>query len=99
MVMGSCEQPRYPSCTDDAGIVAVREGASIESMRNDAIAAGDPLSMMFRDGAKGFVRKGTNRRSEGGLSAEELALYPQTRDKVLAPECAAWVVCGGALAD
>ncbi|HSG88121.1 MAG TPA: sulfotransferase domain-containing protein [Pseudomonadales bacterium] len=82
---------------DDAAVAAVREGSSIESMRNDVIAAGDPLSMMFRDGAKGFFFKGTNRRWEGVLTEEELALYPQTRDRVLSPDCATWLETGGTI--
>jgi aryl sulfotransferase len=80
---------------DEDDVAALAQGSSIETMRQDAIDAGDPLSVMFRDGARGFFNKGTNRRWEGVLDDEELALYARTRDAVLTPECAAWLETGG----
>lgn len=82
---------------EDADVAAVADASSLGSMRKDAIDAGDPLAMMFRDGAKGFFYKGTNQRWKGLLDADELALYGAARDRLLPPSCGAWLEEGGPL--
>jgi len=77
-----------------AEIATIADGASIGAMRDTAIAAGDPLSMMFKDGAKGFFYKGTNQRWRSVLSDEDLELYEAAKKRVLTPDCAQWLEHG-----
>ncbi len=50
----------------------------------------------FKGGSATFINKGTNGRWADVLSSEDLALYESTRDKVLSPDCAAWLERGKA---
>ncbi|MBX3492251.1 MAG: sulfotransferase domain-containing protein [Parvibaculum sp.] len=77
-----------------ADIAAVAEASSLEAMRAGAVAAGDPLSMMFKDGAKGFFYKGTNQRWRSVLTDEDLELYEAAKERVLTPDCAQWLERG-----
>lgn len=77
-----------------AEIATIADGASIGAMRDTVIAAGDPLSMMFKDGARGFFYKGTNQRWRSVLSDEDLELYEAAKKRVLTPDCAQWLECG-----
>ena len=79
---------------DDAEVEALAAASGFEAMRDDAIAAGDPLAAMFRDGARGFFFRGTNQRWRGVLDDDELALYAAARDRLLPPDCAAWLETG-----
>jgi aryl sulfotransferase len=74
---------------------AVVTASSLEAMRDQAVAAGDPLAGMFRDGARGFFYKGTNERWRSVLTDEELALYDAAKARVLTPACATWLEQGG----
>jgi aryl sulfotransferase len=82
---------------DDAEAARLAQASSLESMRQDAIDAGDPLAMMFRDGARGFFYKGTNQRWRDVLGEDDLALYSAAMDRVLTPDCARWLENGGQL--
>jgi aryl sulfotransferase len=71
---------------------------SLAAMRQRSLAAeaeSDRLDA-FRGGANTFFYKGTNGRWREVLTAAELALYEQTRDRVLTPDCARWVESGRA---
>jgi aryl sulfotransferase len=78
----------------DAEVEKVTARASLDAMRDSAIRVGDPLTMIFKDGAKGFFYKGTNERWRGVLTDADLELYEAAKRRVLSPECAAWLERG-----
>lgn len=80
---------------DETEVSQLAQASSLESMRQAAIDAGDPLAMMFRDGARGFFYKGTNQRWRDVLGEDELALYRAAMNRVLTPDCARWLEEGG----
>jgi aryl sulfotransferase len=82
----------------DEALVKVVEQTSFGTMRQRAIdrdAASDGPST-FRDGARTFFHKGTNGRWRDVLTEQELAMYEQTKARVLTPDCARWVELGRA---
>lgn len=78
-------------------VQAIAAASTLEAMREGAEAAGDPLADFFRDGARGFFFKGTNERWRSVLSEQELDQYEAAKSRVLAPEAARWIECGGAV--
>lgn len=79
----------------DAEVSAIAQACTLDAMRDGAIAAGDPLGAMFKDGAKGFFYKGTNQRWRGVLDDDELALYEEVKQRLLPADCASWLEQGG----
>lgn len=82
----------------DEALVNVVEQTSFEAMRQRAIAAeavSDKPSP-FRDGARTFFHQGTNGRWRDVLNEAELAMYEQTKARVLTPDCARWLESGRA---
>ncbi|MGV0035009.1 MAG: hypothetical protein ACNYPE_08585 [Candidatus Azotimanducaceae bacterium WSBS_2022_MAG_OTU7] len=51
---------------------------------------------VFRGGLATFINKGTNGRWRDILTDEDIGLYRETQDKVLTPDCAAWLEEGAA---
>lgn len=87
--------------SQDEALAKVVDQTSFSSMRQRAIAAEtasegkSPRSRMFCDGARTFFHQGTNGRWRDVLTDAELAMYEQTKAKVLTPDCARWLVWGG----
>jgi aryl sulfotransferase len=79
----------------DEEVDAVADASSIDAMRERVIAAGDLMSQMFKDGARGFFYKGTNGRWRGVLDESELALYDTVKQRLLPADCVAWLETGG----
>ena len=77
-------------------VESVADASSLEAMRADAINAGDPLGVMFKDGARGFFFRGTNERWREVLDDDELALYEAAKARLLPPDCATWLESGSA---
>jgi len=83
-------------------LTQVVETTSLKAMRQRAITAEAERDRphTWRDGARTFFHKGTNGRWREVLTEAELAMYEQTRDRVLTPDCARWLALGRAgLAD
>jgi len=59
---------------------------------------GDFRDSFFRGGSGTFFFKGTNGRWRDVLDAEDLARYEAAKDRVLTPDCAAWLESGGSVA-
>jgi aryl sulfotransferase len=76
-----------------AELEATLARSSIDVMRAGMKQLGDAREM-FKGGVDAFVYKGTNGRWRGVLGAEELELYEAARDRVLPPDCAAWLETG-----
>ncbi len=53
----------------------------------------------FRGGSASFFYKGTNGRWRDVLDADDLALYEAAKERVLSPDCAAWLEAGGRVVD
>ena len=64
--------------------------------RVDADESDDPMAMTFKGGKKGFFFKGTNGRWKDVLTEEDLTLYEAAKNRVLTPDCAAWLEHGKA---
>ena len=48
----------------------------------------------WKGGSKTFMYKGTNRRWEGLISTDELALYDAACDRALTDDCRRWLETG-----
>jgi len=74
--------------------LAVRD-SSFDRMKSRMKEQADtPLREFFRGGVDAFVYKGTNGRWREVLGPEELALHAAAVDRVLTPDCAAWLEGG-----
>jgi aryl sulfotransferase len=82
---------------EDQEIAGVVAHTSLAVMRGRAATAGETRDRpeTFRGGANTFFYQGVNGRWRAVLNAAELALYEQTRDRVLSPDCARWLEEGG----
>ena len=59
----------------------------------------EPMAdMLWKEGAKTFMNKGTNGRWRELLGPEELALYEAAVARGLTADAAAWMESGGAIA-
>ncbi len=70
------------------------DAATFGSMKRNADQIMPNADFGWQGGAERFFYKGTNRRWEGVLSDEELALYPQAVERTLSPDAAAWLEHG-----
>lgn len=87
---------RFIGADDDADTIArVVARTGFENMRRNADRVQARMNETWRGGAKAFFHKGGSGNWRGVLTDEDLALYAQTRDKVLEPECARWLEEGG----
>ncbi|MEO1935857.1 MAG: hypothetical protein ABGX04_13870, partial [Myxococcales bacterium] len=68
-------------------------GCTFESMRENDDMLG-PLDIMFEDGTKGFIFKGTNGRWWDVLTSDELARYQKRASECLPPEAIEWLEHG-----
>jgi aryl sulfotransferase len=73
----------------------VVEAATLAAMKKNADKImPDMVNGMFEGGAQRFLYKGTNRRWEGVLTDDDLALYPPAMERSLAADAAAWLERG-----
>jgi aryl sulfotransferase len=81
---------------DEQALGEIVAHSSLPAMRQRAIEAEarreQPHS--FRGGMRTFYNQGTNGRWHGVLTADELAMYEQTKANVLSPDCARWLEQG-----
>jgi aryl sulfotransferase len=82
---------------DDAAIARVVEATTFANVKRRIEAQPLPKQSgpgFFRGGASAFFFKGSNGRWRELLGPEELALYAAAKQRVLEPECAAWLERG-----
>jgi aryl sulfotransferase len=72
----------------------VVESATFEQMKKDMKPMDEMFRGAFKGGSDAFVYKGTNGRWRGVLGDEDLALYEAAKQRVLTPDCAAWLENG-----
>ncbi|MEN8181345.1 MAG: sulfotransferase domain-containing protein [Myxococcota bacterium] len=79
----------------DEELERVLESSSFDQMKKDYKATMDePLRGAFKGGADSFIFKGTNGRWRDVLTAQDLSLYEAAKERVLTPDCAAWLETG-----
>lgn len=87
----------HPMTGDE--VAAVVNAVSFDTVKKQAVAESTQPSEtpeVFKGGQATFINKGTNGRWRDVLTDEDLELYKETRDKVLSPDCAAWLEEGAA---
>lgn len=72
----------------------VVESASFDQMKKDFKPMDELMRSAFKGGSDAFIFKGTNGRWRDVLTAGDLALYEAARERVLTPDCAAWLEKG-----
>lgn len=83
---------------DEAGVERVAQAVNFKTVKAQAVTQSSREDhMAFKGGQATFINKGTNGRWREFLSEEELAMYTETRDRVLSPDCASWLENGGEL--
>lgn len=83
----------------DQEVERIRKATTFDTMRQSGIdaekkAGGNLLKTIFRGGAATFFNKGSDGRWVDVLTDEELAMYEETKDKLLPPDCAAYLEQG-----
>ncbi|MBV7331288.1 sulfotransferase domain-containing protein [Chloroflexi bacterium TSY] len=83
--------------TDEA-LARIVDHTNLNTMRQrfSAAEAESDKPLIWREGAKDFFHQGINGRWQGVLTEAELAMYEQTKSRVLTPECARWLEVGRA---
>ena len=82
---------------DELLLPQILERISFAAMR-DNFANIEPMAdLLWKDGAKTFMNKGTNGRWREVLGAPELALYAAAVARALTPDAAQWLEHGGPL--
>jgi aryl sulfotransferase len=77
------------------GLEAIVQFSSFDTMK--AVVrerADEQMREVFKGGAEAFFYKGTNGRWREVLSADDLALYEEAKQRVLPPDCADWLERG-----
>lgn len=69
---------------------------SFEWMKRHADTVSPNGGVGWEDGGQTFINKGTNRRWQQTLTAEEVAAYEERAVRELGEECARWLATGGA---
>jgi aryl sulfotransferase len=72
----------------------ITESATFDQMKKDMKPMDGLLRAAFKGGSDAFIFKGTNGRWREVLNAEDLALYEAAKERVLTPDCAAWLEQG-----
>lgn len=84
---------------DDKELQQVVRAVSFDRVKQQAKTSTErqegEMDGFFDGGTATFINKGTNGRWRDFLTEEELALYRETRDRVLSPDCARWLEQGG----
>jgi aryl sulfotransferase len=82
----------------DSIVEAVVEHTQLSAMRERGTQRDQESQghLIFRGGSSTFFNKGTNGRWQDTLTADELAMYEETKSKILTPDCANWLEHGQA---
>lgn len=83
---------------DDAAVARIVENTTFANVRkkiDEAPEEEDTSRLFFEGGQKRFFFKGKNERWRGVLTEADLALYEEAKQRVLSPDCAAWLENGG----
>ncbi len=72
----------------------VAESATFDQMKKSFKVMDEPMRAVFKGGSDAFIFKGTNGRWRDVLSAEDLSFYEAAKERVLSPDCAAWLEAG-----
>ena len=87
---------RFIGAGDDAALIDhVVERTRFDVMKKNADKMMGRMNETWSGGAQAFFHQGGGGRWRGVLDADDLALYEQTKARVLAPECASWLEQGG----
>ena len=78
----------------DEELERIVKAASFDQMKKAFKPMDELLRSTFKGGSDAFIFKGTNGRWRGVLSADDLALYKEAKERVLTPDCAAWLETG-----
>lgn len=83
---------------DASKFSGILERVSFAHMRENFATQIEPMAgVIWKDGGNTFMNKGTNGRWRELLGEEELALYDAAVARVLPPDAAHWLACGGQL--
>lgn len=77
-------------------LTAVAEATTFEAMKQRGADYAPGGGARWQGGFDTFFHKGANRRWDGAISAEGLALYDEACARVLDPDCRRWMESGGA---
>lgn len=84
---------------NEADVARVAAEVNFASMKRKAIdadaSAAPDEPQFFAGGNAAFIHKGTNGRWRDVLTDDDLALYEAAKERVLSPDCAAWLERGG----
>lgn len=86
---------------DDASVERAVEETTFANVRKKVEETSedeDMSKLFFEGGQRRFFFKGSNERWRGVLNDDDLALYEEAKERVLSPDCAAWLESGGAVA-
>jgi aryl sulfotransferase len=73
---------------------AILKAISFASMKENADKIIPMAERIWEGGGRTFINKGTNRRWTEVLTAEDLEMYSAAVDRILSPDCAAWLENG-----
>lgn len=79
---------------DDRDVAEVAEATSFRRMKSGAERFAPAAGRIFRGGAKTFFQGGGNGRWREVVTTEDLHLYRAALERLLTPECAAWLEHG-----
>jgi aryl sulfotransferase len=87
----------HPASDEDVARVAAEVNfANMKRKAIDEDDKADPAEPQFFTGGNAtFINKGTNGRWRSVLTEEDLKLYEAAKERVLTPDCAAWLEQGG----
>jgi aryl sulfotransferase len=82
---------------DDRIVARAVDRSTFANVRKEieATPVEDDDDGFFEGGRRRFFFRGTNGRWRGVLTAEDLHLYDEAKERVLDPDCAAWLETGG----
>lgn len=79
----------------DEQIATIADATSLGAMRVRAERNDRDMRFIWTNGAQSFFYRGTNGRWKDVLSADDIAMYDATANRVLTPDCRAWLEQGG----
>ena len=69
--------------------------SNVKKKADELPAESDRMRMVFKGGMSAFFFKGSNGRWRDILSEDDLALYAETKARILSLDCAQWLEKGG----
>ncbi len=80
---------------DVARVVKATTFSNVKKKADELPADSDRMRMVFKGGMSAFFFKGSNGRWRDILSEDDLAIYAETKARVLSPDCVQWLEEGG----